>query len=308
MCYVHGNVYFCTMKQQNEITFQSLAHNEDVQIGYYDDDIVIVDSIQQFAQVHSAHVAMNVITICTHGKIQAQMYGEAMELGKNQIAIIPQHVMVTDVMVSPDFDLKAMFFTNRILQSFLREKMSVWNELMYIQRQHIITMNDVEIQFYTQFYDMLTLVIEQGKDKPFCTDIIQSLLRGGILGLCSLLTTIMHSSNLTMAPRSASNTHFQRFLNLLNSSAVKHRTVEAYASELCISPKYLSAQCKKYSGKTASEWITEHVLEDIRYYLKQTDFNIKQICDRLGFPNTSFFGRYVKEHFGMTPVEFRNHG
>ncbi len=100
---------------------------------------------------------------------------------------------------------------------------------------------------------------------------------------------------------------FQRFLDLLHSSEIKRHTVDAYASELCISPKYLTAVCKKNSGKTANEWITEQVLEDIRYYLKQTDLSIKQICDRLGFPNPSFFGKYVKDHFGMTPMEFRNY-
>ena len=102
------------------------------------------------------------------------------------------------------------------------------------------------------------------------------------------------------------DSHFQRFLDLLHATDVKRRKVESYANELCISPKYLTAVCKKNSGKTANEWITEHVLEDIRYYLKQTDLSLKQICDRLGFPNQSFFGKYVKDHFGMTPMEFRN--
>ena len=55
-----------------------------------------------------------------------------------------------------------------------------------------------------------------------------------------------------------------------------------------------------------SEFV-EHVLEDIRYYLKQTDYSIKQICDLLGFPNPSFFSRYVKIHFGQTPAYFRQH-
>lgn len=296
------------MKQQQEITFQSLANNEDVQIGYSDNDIVVVDSFQKFSEVHSAHVAMNAIAICTRGKIHGQMSDSAIQLCKNQVAIVPQNVMVTDVMISPDFDMKAMFFTNRILQSFLREKMKVWNDMMYIQRHHIITLDDTEIRFYTLFYDILTLVIEQGKEKPFWTDIVQSLLRAAILGLCSTLGMKLPERDVTQMRPQATNTHFQRFINLLNETPVKHRTVEGYASELCISPKYLSIQCKKYSGKTASEWITEHVLEDIRYFLKQTDLSIKQICDRLGFPNPSFFGRYVKEHFGMTPIEFRNKG
>ena len=81
--------------------------------------------------------------------------------------------------------------------------------------------------------------------------------------------------------------------------------MHSYADELCITPKYLSVVCKNNSGKTASEWITEHLLEDIRYYLRQTDMSIKEVSHQLGFPNTSFFGKYVKEHFGMTPIQFR---
>ena len=292
------------MKQHEEVTFQTLADNEDIQIGYSDNDIMVVDSIQQFAEVNTAHVAMNAIVICTNGKVQAQMNGIQMELHKNQVAIVPKDVTVTDVMISPDFDLKAMFLTNRILQSFLREKMNVWNDMMYIHRQHIVTMDEDEILFYTHFYDMLTLAIERGKENPYHTEIIQALLRSAILGLCGAMKWMLSANN---HETRTTGSHFQRFLDLLHSSEIKRHTVDAYASELCISPKYLTAVCKKNSGKTANEWITEQVLEDIRYYLKQTDLSIKQICDRLGFPNPSFFGKYVKDHFGMTPMEFRNY-
>lgn len=324
------------MKRQEEITFQTLADNEDVQIGYSDSDIMVVDSIQKFAEVSAAHVAMNAIVICTQGKVQGMMNGRQMELRQNQVAVIPQNIMVTDVMVSPDFNLKAMFLTNRILQSFLREKMTVWNDMMFIQHHHIVTMEEDEILFYSHFYDMLTLAIARGKENPFRTEIIQSLLRSAILGLCGamkqmialswpsegdakspVLTTTLASKPGSPVPvqqtsqrrdtssRLAACTHFQRFLELLYSSEVKYRTVESYASDLCMSPKYLTSICKKNSGKTANEWIREQVLEDIRYYLKQTDLSIKQICNRLGFPNPSFFGKYVKDHFGMTPVQFR---
>ena len=104
------------MKQQEEITLKTLADNGDVQIGYSDKDIVVIDSIQQFTEMRTAHVSMNAIVICTNGKVHAQMNGIQMELHKNQVAIVPQNVTVTDVMVSPDFNLKAMFLTNRILQ------------------------------------------------------------------------------------------------------------------------------------------------------------------------------------------------
>ena len=71
-------------------------------------------------------------------------------------------------------------------------------------------------------------------------------------------------------------------------------------------PKHLTAIVKKCSGKTANQWIKERLLEEIRFYLKQTDLSIKQVSDKLDFPNPSFFGKYVKEHLGMTPGEFRD--
>ena len=300
------------MKQHEEVTFQTLADNEDIQIGYSDNDIVVIDSIQQFAEVNTAHVSMNAIVICTNGKVQAQMNGIQMELHKNQIAIVPQNVTVTDVMVSPDFNLKAMFLTNRILRSFLREKIDIWNDMMYIHCQHIVTMDEDEILFYTHFYDMLTLAISKGKNNPLHTDVIQSLLRSAVLALCGAMKMKLSSekhldddATLQGNERMTSKVHFQHFLDLLHSNDVKRHTVEAYASELCISPKYLTVVCKKNSGKTANEWITEHVLEDIRYYLRQTDLSIKQICEKLAFPNPSFFGKYVKSHFGMTPLELK---
>lgn len=291
--------------QQEEITLQTLTDNEDIQIGYSDDDIVIVDSIQKFAEFSAAHVSMNGIAICTNGKVQGKINGRQVELHKNQVAIIPQNVMVTDLMITPDFDLKAMFFTNAILQSFLHEKISIWNDVMYIHRQHIITMEDDDMLFYTYFYEMLRLCIGKRTDNPFRTDVIQSLLRSAFLGLCGVLKQKLPAAHGSTGSISADN-HFQRFLDLLHSNEVKYHTVDWYASKLCISPKYLSAICKKNSGKTANEWITEHVMEDIRYYLKQTDYNIKHICNQLGFPNPSFFGKYVKQHLGMTPLQFRS--
>ena len=292
--------------KQEEISLKTLTDNEDYKVGYSDNDIVIVDSIQKFAEFSAAHMSMNAIAICTQGKIKGILNGQAIELHKNQVAIIPKNVIIIDPMISPDLDLKAMFFTNSILQSFLREKINVWNDVVYVRRMHVITMEDADLQFYTNFYEMLRLCFDKSMNYPFRTDVIQSLLRGGVLGLCGAIKQRILTDERSFNTGAANN-HFQRFLDLLHSVEVKHRTVEWYANELCISPKYLSALCKKNSGKTANEWITEHVLEDIRYYLKQTDYSIKQVCDMLGFPNPSFFGRYVKEHFGQTPAYFRQH-
>ncbi len=293
------------MKRNEEITLQSLAEKGEVRIGYSDNEIVVVDSIQQFTEINAAHIAMNVIMICTNGKIQARMNDMHMSLSKNQVAIVPQNVLVTDIMISPDFDMKAMFLTTSILQSLLREKMMIWNDMMYVHHNHVITLDDEDVDNYSQFYDMLRLAVERGNKKPFRKEVVQSLLKVALLALCGEMKLMLPEDNLSEETK-LSNSHFQRFLEVLHNSEVKYHTVEYYASELCISPKHLTSICKRISGKTANEWIREQVIEDIRYYLKKTDLSIKQVGNRVGFSNTSFFGKYVKQHLGMTPMEYRN--
>ena len=288
---------------QEVITLQSLADNKDIHIGYSDDDIIIIDSIQKFAEMTAAHVAMNVVAICTRGKIQGKMNGQVMELHKNQIAVMPPNITISDMMFSPDFNLKAMCFTNNMLQAFLREKMNVWNEVMYIHHNHIFDISEEDMPFFNNFYDMFYYSAEKSAHNPYRHEIMQSLLRCGILQLCGIFKQIL--KNEAPVKRKSSYNYFQRFLELLNSNSGYHQSVDSYAQQLCITPKYLSFICKKNSGKTANKWIMERTLEEIRYYLRHTDLSIKQIADCLGFPNPSFFGKYVKEHFGMTPVQVR---
>ena len=78
-----------------------------------------------------------------------------------------------------------------------------------------------------------------------------------------------------------------------------------YADLLSITPKYLTMVCEHESGKPAKEWINQYVVEDVRYYLRNTATPIKEIADRLGFANISHFGSYVRRHFGMSPSTCR---
>lgn len=78
-----------------------------------------------------------------------------------------------------------------------------------------------------------------------------------------------------------------------------------YADSLCVTPKYLSTVCKQVTGKTALHWINEYVQVDIRHWLKNSDKTIKEIAGLLEFPNISFFGKYCRAHFGVSPTELR---
>lgn len=291
------------MENEN-VTIKGLAEQQLIDIDYSDDDIIIIDNIRKFAEPNPTRIRMNLITIVKRGKAQMSINGETLTVGENQLLLCPPNTVLNDFMFSPDIEFKTFFFSTRIIQSFLRDKIKIWNDAIYVHKIYVVTLESRDTEFFFSFYDALRIVIDAPEDYyAYRSEVIQGLLGGVLLGLSGFLKSKMPSDE--TRKRSQSDNLFQRFLDLVSKGTSKAQTVEDYASELCVSPKYLSVVCKKNSGKTPNEWIREHILEEIRYYLKQTDMPIKQIADRLGFANPSFFGKYVKEHFGMTPLQFR---
>ena len=95
------------------------------------------------------------------------------------------------------------------------------------------------------------------------------------------------------------------FIHLVNADNGTHRSVSYYADKLCYSPKYLCAVIKETTGKTPIQIIQENAIKQIKYKLKHSDMSIKEVADAFDFPNPSFFGKFVKAHTRMTPMEYR---
>ncbi|WP_297067824.1 AraC family transcriptional regulator [uncultured Duncaniella sp.] len=100
---------------------------------------------------------------------------------------------------------------------------------------------------------------------------------------------------------------FQNFIQLVAKDNGILRFVKEYARRLNISPKYLSAICRESSGKSASEWITEILNTEIERMLRYTDLSMKEISVCLEFSNCSVFSKYIRQHFNMSGVEYRNY-
>ena len=95
------------------------------------------------------------------------------------------------------------------------------------------------------------------------------------------------------------------FIQLVNADDGSHRSVSYYANRLCYSAKYLSCVIKRTTGKNPLQIINEHTIKEIKFKLKHSDMSIKEIADFFNFPNPSFFGKFVKEHTGMTPLQYK---
>ena len=98
---------------------------------------------------------------------------------------------------------------------------------------------------------------------------------------------------------------FFGFLRLVPIHFTEHHDVAFYASQLCISPRYLSQIVREVSGRTVVDYINQMLLIEASYLLQQTSLPIVQIADRLHFSEAASFTRFFTRVKGMTPREFR---
>lgn len=98
---------------------------------------------------------------------------------------------------------------------------------------------------------------------------------------------------------------FEEFMSLLSKHNTKERNVRFYAEQLGISTKYLSALVKGVSGKTAAKWIDESVILEAKSLLLYSGMSIRDITLHLNFSTQSFFGKFFKQHTGVSPTRFK---
>ena len=269
---------------------------------FSNEDLVIIDDLRAIPDSMNSKIGFNILAVCTSGRMNLDVSGLGTQVKAGQLLICQSHALLSNFMVSPDFECKMMCISDRLLQSILQSQMQVWVKMLYRQRCRIISLSEGSTVSYNELRNRWLR-----DESPFKREIIISLLRAALLGLCEELLQQQPAGDPAGLPEKSSRMDilFHRFLENIARRRIKKINVADYADELCITPKYLSTICRTVSGKSPTEWISEYVAEDIAHYLKSTDLTVKEISDELGFPNASYFGKYAREHLGMSPAQYR---
>lgn len=106
-------------------------------------------------------------------------------------------------------------------------------------------------------------------------------------------------------PQTKEDAILNRFLVSVYENCHKQRTVQYYADEQHLSPYYFSSIIRERSGQSALQWIGNVTMTFSRQYLECSEMSIKEIADRMNFPDQSTFGRYFKHHEGCSPSKYR---
>lgn len=271
---------------------------------YTDDDIIFLDGIKDMPMVDGMlRVDRFVSLICYKGKLQMDINMTTHTICAGQVLICCQNDVISNAMQNPYFDGAILALSSGIIRDQFGES-NMWNYFFHLVEHPIINVSEDYMEMLRIYHKAFSKKIGMGRT-VFSKEIIFSIIKAVFYELMENIDPLSYKTD-TKEPRRG-KILFRQFMELLSGSVVKPRTVSWYAEQLYVTPKHLSTVCKQVSGRTAFEWINEYVTIDIRNLLKNTNKPIKEIVDMLRFPNTSFFGSYCRKHFGMPPMEYRNH-
>ena len=269
---------------------------------YRDGDLTIINHLRYHPHMHPTQLDMVFVAVCFEGEFTFDMDGHEYTIVKDEIFIGHPNAIYDNFVMSKDLDCRLLCITKSLLMSMLYPNQPLWNKSLYLDKHNLLHLTPIDKQLRTHLFALLMFNIEE-KTGAFQKEMIHAIVRVLLYGISRALTQQINveSSHETNQKKIL----FDNFITLLSSSEIKKNPLAYYADKLCVSSRYLTMVCRDVSKKTAYDWISEYVQNDVRYYLLHSNLTIKEIAIKLGFCNPSFFGKYVRENFGVSPSEYR---
>lgn len=153
------------------------------------------------------------------------------------------------------------------------------------------------------FYHLIQAMWEVNQLPDYRIDIIEGLVKA----LLRFMEYLTQKHGVGDHPQKThSELVFARFMALVNKHAPQQHSLDFYASELCLTPRYLGTLIRRVSGTTAKDWIDRSLVLRAQVLLRHSDKQVATIADELGFKNPSFFCKFFKQHTGLSPSNYRN--
>lgn len=237
-----------------------------------------------------------IVSIVVSGEAECTINGKNYNVKAHDIIMSLPNYVLERQKKTDDLSVNSLCISRSLFSSYN------WDVVSFLIAHPILSLTDMEYTCLSLYYSLISVKIGD-KNKLGYRESMQCLLKSF---MCELYGVIGRYISVGAVNYSQGHNLFKGFLDLLTSVYPKPRSVSFYAETLNVTSKYLSSVCKATCGETASMLIHKAVTKDIADLLSYSNKSIKEIMVELDFPSLSFFGKYVKKHFGVGPKEYRS--
>ena len=241
-----------------------------------------------------------VIVFPDSGEAKVMVNDKIYNLTPSKMLFMHPHSVVSLQSRSEDFSCRIIALTPAVQETaFMQIEFSFFGSIL---RQPCWTldadMNTLAHSFYTMF-DHICNMHQTATRTDLISDLFLLFLR-----LFYEYTKPAIQNERPSSPV-ANRSLVSRFFHLLRLNFRAEHRVIFYADHLCVTPKYLAQVVKNTVGVTPKDIIDRSLAMEALNLLRHTDKPIQEISDILGFFDQSYFGRFFKRIFEMSPMQFR---
>lgn len=93
--------------------------------------------------------------------------------------------------------------------------------------------------------------------------------------------------------------------NYILNNYSKDISLDDVSREVNISPYYFSKLFKDEIGEGFVEYLTNIRIEKAKEFISNSDYSMKEICQKVGYTDPNYFSRAFKKKVGVTPTEYK---
>lgn len=274
---------------------------------YADEEIIILNNLAELERENRNTYLLNMVlvVVCERGKMQCRLNDTPRTIEAGNMVVLVPKTLVEEPMVSTDFEFHAMALSYDAVKYNMRAYHSAWDLGLYFLRHPIVPISERANRVSRVYHELLYEKIQNHNDL-FYREIMHSIFQCVFFEILSAVSPLINGVHTDGTVRQG-ELLCKKFLDLVGQGEGRERSVKRLAEQLCVTPKYLSTVVKSVSGRTALEWMHQVSIDQIKMQLRYTNKSVKEIADDLQFDNLSFFGKFVKNHLGMSPTEYRRH-
>lgn len=271
-------------------------------IAYKDDRVIILNHVNEVSLINHSPIKTEwfIVVLCTQGKADLKINKDLYSLKEKDLLICHPQTILENEMTGSGFNVCGFCLSPEYIRQTFVIIANNWNAKLFLENNPILSLDDDECELFLQYYNLIKsrLTAKSTHKKQVLDSLLQAFMY-------EFQDAMDKHVNLNPPRYNSADNLFSSFIELIANSYPKERSVNYYAEKLFVTPKYLSAICKEACGETTLDIITKYVKKDIEMLLRDPQVSIKEISNILDFANLSFFGKYVKRNFGVSPREYR---
>lgn len=223
------------------------------------DELVVMEIFGSLPQGKLSLDSHGLIVICTDGMAQFDYDGQQIQLHKNDLYLYMAHSVVTNFMSSPDFNCRQIWFSRSELWNINMYGEVSLADLTYLKQHPKVHLSDEDVSLLNNYFQLLCRRMRDQKPLLY-SEIVRSLVSTMMLEiLCMMRCDKEQKAQSDFPEDNTPGFHRRRladkFMRLVEQSDGRIRRVDDFASQLNITPKYLSTLLKETMSRRPSEMI-----------------------------------------------------